>query len=88
LEITTTTKKNAVLKMLITPKEFEGKLRVLVFREISSETLSTEQAQRQVGEQHQCLQALLFYRDKSPVSLLPERSMAFSRNIRRLWRRE
>ena len=49
--------------MLITPKEFEGKLRVLVFREISSETLSTEQAQRQVGEQHQCLQALLFYRD-------------------------
>ena len=63
-------KKDAVFKMLITPKEFEGKVRVLVFREISSETLSTEQAQRQVGEQPQCLRGLLFYRDKSPVRFL------------------
>lgn len=39
-------RKNAVFKMLITPKRFEGKLRVLVVREIS-EILSTE-AQKQV----------------------------------------
>ena len=55
--------------MLLTPKKFEGKLRVLVVREIS-EILSTEQAQRQVWEWHRCPQALLFYRDKSPVRFL------------------
>lgn len=75
--------------MLITPKEFEGKLRVLVFREISSETLSTEQAQRQVGEQPQCLRAfaLLQRQEPSEVSYLRE-AWRFQGISGVLWRRE